>query len=87
MPRPINLGTDQIFLILYGTGIRHATNVTATVGGLNVPVAYAGAQGAFVGEDQVNVGPLPLSLAGMGKANIVVTADGVATNTVNLVIQ
>jgi len=35
----------------------------------------------------VNLGPLPASLSGTGKANIVITADGLAANTVNLVIQ
>jgi uncharacterized protein (TIGR03437 family) len=84
---PVNLAADQIFLIMFGTGIKHAAKVTATVGGQNVPVAFAGAQGTFVGEDQVNIGPLPLSLAGSGKTNIVITADGIAANTVNLVIQ
>jgi uncharacterized protein (TIGR03437 family) len=87
IPLPINLGSDQIFLILYGTGVKHAGKVTATVGGQSVPVAFAGAQGTFVGEDQVNIGPLPLSLAGTGLANIVITADGQTTNTVNLTIQ
>jgi uncharacterized protein (TIGR03437 family) len=87
IPLPVDLAGDQIFLILYGTGIKHAANVTATVGGQNVPVAFYGAQGTFVGQDQVNIGPLPPSLAGAGKANIILTADGVAANTVNLVIQ
>jgi uncharacterized protein (TIGR03437 family) len=87
IPLPVNLGSDQIFLIMYGTGIKHATTVTATVGNQNVPVAFAGAQGTFVSEDQVNIGPLPLSLAGSGKVNIVITADGVAANPVNLTIQ
>ncbi len=88
IPLPVNLGSDQIFLILYGTGIKHAKSVTATVANqTTVPVAYFGAQGAFIGEDQVNLGPLPLSLAGTGKANIVLTADGTAANIVNFVIQ
>ena len=89
IPLPVSLSpsTNQVFLILYGTGIRHATTVTATVGGKTVPVAFAGAQGAFVGEDQVNVGPLPQSLAGSGTANIIISADGQVANTVNLAIQ
>jgi uncharacterized protein (TIGR03437 family) len=89
IPLPVSLSpaTNQVFLIMYGTGIRHAASVTATVGGQKVPVAFAGAQGTFVGEDQVNIGPLPPSLAGSGKANIVITADGQAANTVNLTIQ
>jgi uncharacterized protein (TIGR03437 family) len=89
IPAPISLSpaTNQVFLIMYGTGIRHASSVTATVGGQKVPVVFAGAQGQFVGEDQVNIGPLPSSLAGSGATNIVITADGQTANTVNLTIQ
>jgi uncharacterized protein (TIGR03437 family) len=85
--QPVNIGNDQIFLIMYGTGIKKAARVTATINGLSVPVAFAGPQGSFVGEDQVNVGPLPSSLAGAGKVNIVITADGIAANTVSMTIQ
>ena len=86
---PIDLGpaTEQIYLEMYGTGIRNASNVTAAVGSLSVPVLYAGAAPGFAGEDQVNIGPLPQSLAGAGSVNIVLTADGQAANTVNVTIQ
>jgi uncharacterized protein (TIGR03437 family) len=86
---PINLGpsTEQVYLEMYGTGIRNAKSVTVTVGGLSVPVLYAGAAPGFAGEDQVNIGPLPQSLAGKGSVNILLTADGQAANTVNVTIQ
>jgi uncharacterized protein (TIGR03437 family) len=86
---PINLGasTDQMYLEMYGTGIRHANTVTVTAGGLNVPVLFAGAAPGYAGEDQVNIGPLPRELAGLGNVNIVLTADGQAANTVNMTIQ
>jgi uncharacterized protein (TIGR03437 family) len=86
---PVNLGpsTEQVYLELYGTGFRNAKNFTATVGGLSVPVLGAAATAQFVGEDQVNIGPLPPSLAGKGIVNIVITADGQASNTVNVTIQ
>jgi uncharacterized protein (TIGR03437 family) len=70
---------------MYGTGIRNANNVTASVGGLSVPVLYAGPAPDFAGEDQVNIGPLPQALAGAGSVNIVLTADGQAANTVNVI--
>lgn len=86
--RPIDLGTgDPIYLSLYGTGWRNAANVTVTVGAQNVPVLYAGAQGAFTGLDQVNFGPLPVSLAGSARANIVLTADGQTANPVEIAIR
>jgi uncharacterized protein (TIGR03437 family) len=89
IPLPINLGLagEQLYLLLYGTGLRKATNFSATVGGTSVPVISAGAQGEFLGEDQVNVGPLPLSLVGRGNVSIVLTADGITANVVNVSIQ
>jgi uncharacterized protein (TIGR03437 family) len=86
---PISLGpsTEQVYLEMYGTGIRNANNVTATVADVSVPVLFAGAAPGYAGEDQVNIGPLPQSLAGKGSVNIVVTADGQAANAVNVTIQ
>jgi uncharacterized protein (TIGR03437 family) len=86
---PVNLGpsTEQVYLEMYGTGVRNATSVTATVGGLSVPVLFFGAAPGYAGEDQVNIGPLPRSLAGQGVVSIVLTASGQAANTVNIDIQ
>ena len=61
---PIDLGPegDQVFLLLFGTGVRGFTSqVTAIVGGESVPVLGAVPQGEFVGLDQINIGPLPSS--------------------------
>jgi uncharacterized protein (TIGR03437 family) len=89
VPLPVSLGpsTEQVYLEIFGTGFRNAKNITATVGGLSVPVLGWAATSQFVGEDQVNIGPLPPSLAGKGGVNIVITADGQACNTVNVTIQ
>ncbi|WP_367399757.1 hypothetical protein [Nevskia soli] len=54
---------------------------------MTVPVPYAGAAPGEIGEDQVNAGPLPASLAGSGNVNLVLTADGQAAATVNLSFQ
>jgi uncharacterized protein (TIGR03437 family) len=88
-PAPIDIGggDQQVFLILYGTGIRnHATPVTATIGTMALPVAYAGQQGTFAGEDQINV-LLPASLRGAGIVDVSLTVDGQTTNTVKIRIQ
>ena len=86
----INFGpaTDQVFLILYGTGFRAAgtANTTMTIGGQNAQVSYAGDQGAFAGLDQVNV-LLPRSLAGRGTVEIVFTALGQTANTVYVSVR
>ena len=84
---PIDLGaaTDQVFLSLYGTGIRgfsSAAAITATAGGVNVPVLGAAAHSEFAGMDQVNIGPLPRGLAGRGDTSIVLRLDGKSTNAV-----
>ena len=92
IPQSIDLGPDgdQIYLVIYCTGLRGRTdlaNVKATIGGIEVPVAYAGAQGFFVGLDQLNIGPIPRSLVGAGEVAITVTVDGVAANTTTIAIQ
>jgi uncharacterized protein (TIGR03437 family) len=88
VPAPIDLGgpTDTVYLLLYGTGIRHyAAMPTCTIAGKPVALAFAGAQGSFPGLDQVNL-MLPSSLRGSGTVNLVVTVDGTAANTVTLAI-
>ena len=87
LPIDVNAPNEQYYLEMYGTGLRNAINVTATVGNVSVPVLYAGAAPGYAGLDQVNIGPLPLSLAGAGVANIIVLADGQAANVVTVGIQ
>ncbi|HEX8998979.1 MAG TPA: hypothetical protein VGB07_03700, partial [Blastocatellia bacterium] len=84
---PIDLGPagEQVYLILFGTGIRfrgNLTAVTATLGGTNTPIPYAGPQGEFVGLDQVNAGPIPRSLIGRGEVGLLLTVDGKTANVV-----
>lgn len=86
---PIDLGPDgrQVFLILYGTGIRaHAADVTARIGNTTVTAAYAGAQGTFAGQDQINI-EIPRSLRGAGIVDVVLNVDGQVTNVVKIHIQ
>ena len=72
VPDPIDLGPegDEVHLLLYGTGIRGRSSlgaVSVKIGGVAVPVSYAGDQMQYVGLDQINAGPLPRSLAGRGE--------------------
>ena len=92
---PIDLGpdlgsaSDQVFLILFGTGIRNRTAleaVTATIGGSAADVLFAGAQGGFIGLDQVNV-RLARALAGRGEVNVALSADGKAANVLKVNIK
>jgi uncharacterized protein (TIGR03437 family) len=92
---PIDLGpdmgaaSDQVFLILFGTGWRFRSAPSAAtcgIGGLNSEVLFAGAQGDFVGLDQMNI-RLARALIGRGEVDLVVTADGRVANTVRINIK
>jgi uncharacterized protein (TIGR03437 family) len=88
---PIDLGSagDTVFLTLFGTGLRKNSgiaNTHATVGGVDAPVAFAGAQGEFGGLDQVNI-QIPASLRGRGSVQVVITVDGQNTNIVTINVQ
>ena len=85
---PISIGpaAELATLILYGTGLNSASNATATIGGVAVPVAYAGPQGTFPGLDQINI-PLAASLARSGKVDIVVTAAAKPSNPLYVTIE
>ncbi len=89
VPEPINLGPEgeQVYLVAYGSGLRGANAVTATLGGTPINVIFAGPQGGFAGLDQLNLGPVPRSLAGRGVVDLVVTADGKQANTVQFSIR
>lgn len=85
---PIDLGpaTDQVFLLLFGTGWRFRSNlsaVTMKIGGADAAVSFAGPQSDFVGLDQLNV-PVPRALSGRGEVDITLTVDGKAANTVRV---
>ncbi len=76
-----------MFLILYGTGIRHhAGAVTAKIGSMTVEAAFAGPQGTFAGQDQINI-ELPRTLRGVGAVDVALSVDGQTTNTVRIHIQ
>ena len=102
VPIPIDLGGEgeQVFVSLFGTGFRRteaaalngnekgvlAGQITATVGGQAVPAVGVRAPG-FVGLDQINVGPFPGSLAGAGDVELILTIDGVQSNSVTVNFQ
>ncbi|MBS1786669.1 MAG: hypothetical protein JST85_03055 [Acidobacteria bacterium] len=92
VPIPIDLGpdagisSDQVFLILFGTGIRYRDRLgqaEVRIGGQALKLVYAGRQGSFAGLDQVNV-PLPRALSGKGEVDVVVKLDGKTANTVKI---
>jgi uncharacterized protein (TIGR03437 family) len=91
LPVPIDLGgpEDQVVLALFGTGIRGRTSssvVSATVGGEQAPVLYAGPQSEFEGLDQVNL-LLPRTLIGRGDVDVNLWVEGRLANAVSVRIQ
>jgi uncharacterized protein (TIGR03437 family) len=91
VPLAIELGpeTDQLFLILFGTGLRGRSSlnaVSATIGGVNADVLFAGAQGDLAGLDQANL-RIPRTLAGRGEVEVVLRGDGKAANTVKINVK
>lgn len=90
-PAPLNTGTagTHLVLALYGTGIRGRSalgSVICYIGGVGVPVDYAGPQPQYEGLDQVNV-TVPASLAGSGQTSLYLVVDGQTSNTVTIDIR
>ncbi len=91
VPRALYLGeeTDQLFLILYGTGLRHPQGMSAVsvkIGGVEAPLLFAGPAPGLVGVEQVNL-RLPRSLIGRGEVDVLLTVDGKPANTVKINIR
>jgi len=77
--QPVSLGpsNDQVFLILYLTGIRKASGIRLMLGAreidLQAPDNYAGPAPGFVGLDQINA-LIPREVSGRGLTSLQVTA-------------
>ena len=85
---PLEFGppAEQLYLILFGTGLRFRSsldNVKATVGGVSLPINFAGPQGSLAGLDQVNILLSP-ALTARGEVDVVLMVDGVTANTVRI---
>lgn len=88
---PIDLGpqTDQLFVILFGTGMRFRrslSDVTAQFGSAANPAQalYVGPQDNFAGLDQVNL-RVPRTLVGRGEVEIILRMDGTGETEANRV--
>jgi uncharacterized protein (TIGR03437 family) len=88
---PLDLGpdTEQVFLVLFGTGIRFRQDppqVSATIGGVAARVDYAKNQCCFVGLDQVNL-LIPRTLIGRGEVEVVLTIEGQTTPPLKIAVK
>ncbi len=75
---------EQAFLLLFGSGIRGAAaELTATIGGRDVEIQFAGAQSEFPGLDQVNL-VLDASFANIGEQDVAVAIGARVSNLVRV---
>jgi uncharacterized protein (TIGR03437 family) len=88
LPLDVRAESGELYLLLFGTGLRNfAGDVSASIGGTNISVLAVVPQPEFPGLDQVNLGPIPASLAGRGNVTVVLRVDGLETNPVTVTIQ
>ncbi len=89
IPLDLRPDTDQVFLLLFGTGIRFLSSLSAVsvmIGGVEAPISYAGPQDGFVGLDQINMS-MPRALVGLGEVKIDLKVDGAIANQVTVSIR
>jgi uncharacterized protein (TIGR03437 family) len=85
-PIPYTSATNRLVLSLFGTGFVTTLSVTAKVGGVTVPVIYAGPQAGLDGFNRIDL-DLPNTLAGKGLVDVVINDDGIAANTLSIQFQ
>jgi uncharacterized protein (TIGR03437 family) len=76
-------GTTALYVVLYGTGIRNAQRVAASLGQAPVQVPYFGAQSQYPGLDQVNLFVTNTSSL-RGRQSLTLLVDDVFSNSVDL---
>ncbi len=86
--KPISLGpaSEQVYVLLFGTGLRQGNGTRVRIGGFDAPVIYSGPQGEFPGLDQVNA-LVPRSLAGAGSVALDLTVSGVSAASTRITVQ
>jgi uncharacterized protein (TIGR03437 family) len=98
VPIPIDLGApeERVFLILFGTGFRRASDlnndgnsnesVRVLFGDVEITPAYAGEQKDFVGLDQINF-EIPRNLAGKGDVDLLLKIESARSNAVRIILK
>ena len=70
---------------MFATGLNTTVAPTVTIGGISAQVVFYGAAPCCAGLQQINI-MLPDSLAGAGRVPVVVTSNGLSSNTVQVVL-
>ncbi|MDT4968945.1 MAG: uncharacterized protein QOJ64_3682, partial [Acidobacteriota bacterium] len=83
-PGPFDPSDGNLRLVIFATGVRNATTVTATAAGRALTVESFVASADMPGFDEIRV-RVPADLRGTGTVNLVVRADGRDSNPVTVV--
>lgn len=81
---PFDPSNGKLRLSIFATGVTHATNVSVTINA-KPTVVESVSPTSFSGLDQINV-LVPADLRGAGRSVLIVTADGVSSNPVSVLI-
>jgi len=81
---PFDPSNGALRLSIFATGIARANNVAVTINGRPVVVETA-APARMIGFDEIHV-LVPADLRGAGTCTLIVTADGVQSNSVSIVL-
>lgn len=84
-PGPFDPSSGQLRLSLFGTGISQASKVSVTIRG-SAALVETVAAGNLAGIDEIHV-LVPAELSGAGTSTVVVTADGVRSNSTSVVLE
>jgi uncharacterized protein (TIGR03437 family) len=82
MPAPFDPSNGQLRLSVFATGVAQAKNVSVTIGAKPVTVETVAPSG-LKGLDEIHV-LVPSELSGSGSTTLIVTADGVRSNSVTV---
>jgi uncharacterized protein (TIGR03437 family) len=75
---------DRVFLVLYGTGLRHAAEVSCSLNGQPTALLYSGPHSVYAGLDQINL-EVPGDLRGAIVVNC--AGDGQTSNNVRVSVE
>jgi len=87
---PLDLGPagSELYVFLFCTGMRNlGGQVEVRIDGIPVPTSGPVAQREFEALDQLNLGPIPLPLAGRGEVTVRILIDGKPANEITLSFQ
>jgi uncharacterized protein (TIGR03437 family) len=71
------------YVAIYATGLDLSTNPTVTIGGMPAEVMWFGNAPGYAGLQQINI-TLPAGIAGVGRAPVMVTSNGQASNVTSM---